>query len=221
MPDGDKFERKLRGKGWRGVYRLGCSGAPVNAVADRAMGAAANVFRTESIEGVSRVFTELLEAVDPLRDPLFKQARSPQAFEELASSAQAISADEGFSELSRLAERAALRTFNEIDRSEQIPSTDVIAQRFTKNLVSGLVERRCLSPVRDGIMERTGRNQEAQLKWEGELDSAISKPCASLSKGLLGKDRNAAVRAPGRQFKPAPMTLESLNQPLPVFGESR
>lgn len=27
MPDGDKFERELRGKGWRKVYRLACSGA--------------------------------------------------------------------------------------------------------------------------------------------------------------------------------------------------
>ena len=116
MPDGDRFERKLRGKGWRSVYRLGCSGAPINAVADRVMGAVANVFRTESIEGISRIFTELLEALDPLRNPLFKEALSQQAFEELTSNVQAILADEGFSEVSRLGERAALRTFNEIDR---------------------------------------------------------------------------------------------------------
>ena len=107
MPDGDKFERKLRGKGWRGVYRLGCSSAPIEAVADRVMGAVASVFRTEPNEGVSKIFTELVVALDPLRDPLFKKVRSQPAFEELASSARAISADEGFSEMSRSAERAA------------------------------------------------------------------------------------------------------------------
>lgn len=221
MPDGDRFERKLRGKGWRSVYRLGCSGAPINAVADRVMGAVANVFRIESIECVSKIFTELLEALDPVRNPLFKETLSQQAFEELTSNVQAILADEGFSEMSRLSERAALRTFNEIDPCGQIPSEDVIAQQLTNNLVWGLVERRCLSPVRDGIMEGSGKNKEAQLKWEVELNNAISGPCASLSKSLLGKDRALAVRAPRRLFKPVPMTLEALNQPLPVLGESR
>lgn len=70
-------------------------------------------------------------------------------------------------------------------------------------------------------MENSGRNKEAQLKWEIELNNAYSQPCASLSKSLLGEDRRVAVRAPTRLFKPAPMTVETLNQPLPVLGDPR
>lgn len=107
MPDGDRFERRLRGKGWRAVYRLGCSGAPINAIADKVMGAVANVFRTESIECISKIFATLLEALDPLRNPLFKEALSHRAFEALATNVQAILTDEGFSEMSRMTERRA------------------------------------------------------------------------------------------------------------------
>jgi len=221
MPDGDRFERKLRGKGWRSVYRLGCSGAPINAVADRVMGAVANVFRTDPIEGVRKIFAALLESLDPLRDPLFREHLSQHAFYQLTSNVQAILADEVFSEPSRLSESAALQTFNEIDRSGQIPSRDVIAQQFTKELVCRLAERHCLSAAREGIMENSGRSQLEQLKWEGELKKAISEPCASLSKSLLSEDSDRVIRAPRRQFKPAPMTLEALNEPLQVRGDSR
>jgi hypothetical protein len=168
-----------------------------------------------------KIFAKLLEALDPLRNPLFKETLSHRAFEALATNVQAILTDEEFSEMSRMAERAALRTFNQIDLCGQIPSKDVIAQQMTKNLVSGFVERRCLSAVRDGIMENSGRNKEAQLKWEQGLNNACSQPCASLSKSLFAEDRRLAVRAPRRLFKPVPMTLEALNQPLPVLGESR
>jgi hypothetical protein len=221
MPDADRFERKLRGKGWRSVYRLGCSGAPLDAVADKVMGAVTHVFRTESIDCLSKIFSKLVEAIDPLRNPLFRESLSLPAFETLSHEVQAIETDDGFSEMSRMTERAALRTFNEIDLCGEIPSKDVVAQRMTKNLVSVLLQRRCLSPVRDGIMENNRRNKEAQLKWELELNAKCSQPCASLSKSLFAEDRKLAIRAPKRLFKPMPMTLETLNQPLQVLGESR
>jgi hypothetical protein len=221
MPDGDRFERKLRGKGWRSVYRLGCSDAPINAVADRVMGAAAAVFRVGPVEGVRKIFTALLESLDPLRDPLFRESLSKHEFYQLTSEVQVILTDEVFSELSRLSESAAFQTFNEIELLGEIPSRDVIAQQFTKELVCRLAERHCLSAVREGIMENSGRSQLEQLKWEGEVKTAISKPCASLSKSFLIEDSDRAIRAPRRQFKPAAMTLEALNQSLQVRGDSR
>src|SRR6266403_564729 len=62
MPDGDRFERKLRGKGWRSVYRLGCSSAPVEAVVDKIMSAAAHLFRSQDTKVVREVFQELQDA---------------------------------------------------------------------------------------------------------------------------------------------------------------
>lgn len=217
MPDGDYFERKLRGKGWRKVYRLGCSLAPTDAVVDKIMGAVAHIFRTESTDGVRQIYTHLQSAIDnPLRQ-LYPQ----QVYDGLISDIQAAAVIDGYSELCRVAECAALQTFNELDKSIQSPSEDVIKQQFTGNLVWKLTERRCLGPVRDGIMQGSGRNKGAQLSWEIELRNRILKPSASLSKSLLAEDSNSFVRAPKRLYKPMPMTLDTLYQPLQTSGESR
>jgi len=221
MPDGDRFERRLRGKGWRSVYRLGCSGAPINAVADKVMGAAVHVLGTEWIGCVRACYTELREAARHLEPPLFRESASHDAFDQLNSGVDALKADEGFSEISRLAADAARRTFNEVDQPGQIPDEDVLRQRFMTNFVSALTERRCLSAVRDGIMQSSQRTKEEQVNWEVELKKAIAEPCGPLSKSLLGEDRTRSIRAPRRLFEPAPVTLETLNKPLPVLGESR
>jgi hypothetical protein len=70
-------------------------------------------------------------------------------------------------------------------------------------------------------MQSSGRTNEEQANWEGELKKSIAEPCDALSKSLLGEDRARSIRAPRRLFKPAPVTLETLNEPLPVLGESR
>jgi hypothetical protein len=70
-------------------------------------------------------------------------------------------------------------------------------------------------------MQSSGRTNEEQANWEGELKKSIAEPCGALSKSLLGEDRARSIRAPRRLFKPAPVTLETLNEPLPVLGESR
>ena len=221
MPDDDRFERKLRGKGWGKVYRLASCSAPTEAVADKVMGAAVHILRTESIQCVRACYAELREAVCLLRPPLFRDSLSRHAFDQLNSGVEALQADEGFCENARLAADAARRTFNEVDQPGEIPGDDVLAQRFTTNLVWALTERRCLSAVRDGIMQSSGRTKEEQANWEAELKRSAAQPCGPLSKSLLGEDRARPIRAPGRLFKPAPVTLETLNQPVPVLGESR
>jgi len=221
MPDDDRFERKLRGKGWRKVYRLACCGAPIPAVADRVMGATAHVFRIESTECVRACYAALREAICLLEPSLFRDSVSNHASDQLNSRVEALETDEGFSEISRLAADVARRTFNEVDRPGEIPDDDALAQRFTMNLVWALTERRCLSAVRDGIMQSSGRTKEEQANWEVKLKKSIADPCGPLSKSLLGEDRARSIRAPGRLFKPAPVTLETLNQPLPVLGEPR
>lgn len=214
MPDGDRFERKLRGKGWRNVYRLGCSGAPIEAVVDRIMRATAHLFRNEPIQCVRELYGELDRAVSVLNNGLFRAEISPQLFDQLSSTSEAIVADEGHSELSRVAQRAALRTFNEIEQSRQGSSDDTRKQLFTRNLVSELSERRCLSAVRDGIMESSGRDRERQMQWEAGIRKSLLEPCRGLSGSLLGDNDSRSIRAPRRLFKPKATTLETLNEPL-------
>jgi len=220
MPDGDRFERKLFGKGWRGVYRLACSLAPVEAIVDKILGAAAHRFRTENTQVVREIFIELRDANDLRNATRLRESVSQQAFDQLASSAEALKVDAGHSEMARFGERAALRTFNELEKSDIRASDEALKQQFTRNLVWELAERHCFGVVRDGIIESTGRDRADQLVFEGKVRSVLVEPCGTLSKSLLAEERHL-IRAPKRLLKPKAMTIETLTAPLPVLGESQ
>ena len=221
MPDGDRFERRLRGKGWAGVYRLGCSSAPNEAVVDKMMGAVAHLFRTQDTRIIRDTHRELEDACQLLTTARLRESVSQQAFDQLASAATALKEDAGFSELARFAERAALRTFNEIDKSGERWNEDALKQRFTRNLVWELSERRCFAVTREGIMESTRRDRESQLGWEAKIRELLLVPCAALSKNLISEEASPLVRAPKHLFQPKPMTLETLTTPLQVLGTSQ
>jgi len=48
MPDADRFERLLRGKGWRRAYRLASGNAPMSIVVDALTRASAHGLRDKS-----------------------------------------------------------------------------------------------------------------------------------------------------------------------------
>jgi hypothetical protein len=217
MPDDDRFERRLRGKGWRSVYRLACSG-PIETVADKILGAATHVFRNEPIQCVREMYNELGNAVAAVNGTLFHDEIRRQAFEQLSSSLERIVADDGHSEISRVAQRAVLRTLAELEERGGV-TDDMARQQFTRNLVFELSERRCLSAVRDGIMETSGREKQTQLEWESEVRNTLLGPCGALSRSLLGATDSRSIRAPNRLVRPRPTTIETLNQPL-VRGEA-
>ncbi len=220
MPDGDRFERRLRGRGWRPVYRLGCAFAPMEAVVDKIMGAVAHLFRSQDTKVVRDIFEELQDASQILVADRLREGASEQVFAQLSSVAMVLKEDAGCSELARYAERAALRTFNEMDKSRERWDDDTLKQHFTRNLVWELSERRCLSVTREGIMESTKRDHNAQLAWESNVREILLGPSAKISKNLLS-EVSAIVRAPRRLFRPKPMTLETLNTPLQVVETSR
>src|SRR5690349_20454709 len=45
MPDGDRFQRTLRGKGWAKAYSLACGNQPLENISDRLKKALANALR--------------------------------------------------------------------------------------------------------------------------------------------------------------------------------
>lgn len=220
MPDGDRFERRLRGKGWRAVYHLGCCSAPAEAVVDKIMGAAAHLFRSEDAKVVRDIYHELQGVYQLLRTNRLREGVSEQAFDQLASATTVLKEDANCSELARFADRAALRTFNEIERSRERWDDDALAQHFTRNLIWELGERRCLSVTREGIMESTKRDHGAQLAWESKVREVLLGPSGAMSKSLLAQI-NALIRAPKRLFQPKPVSIDMLTQPLPVWGTPR
>ena len=220
MPDGDRFERRLRGKGWRAVYHLGCSSAPVEAVVDKIMGAVAHLFRAENTKIVRDIYQELQDASQLLVTARLREGVSEQAFEQLISATATLKDDVGCSELARFADRAAQRTFIEAEKSGERWDDATLKQHFTQNLIWGLAERRCLSVTREGIMESAKRDQASQLAWESKVRDVLLGPSRTMSKSLLTQI-NALIRAPKRLFQPKAVTIETLNQPLPVLETPR
>jgi len=220
MPDGDRFERRLRGKGWRAVYHLGCASAPIEAVVDKVVAAAAHLFRSEDTKVVRDIYQELQDASQLLTASRLRERASEQAFDQLAAASALVKDDAGCSELARFADRAALRTFAEFEKSEERWDDDIVRQHFTRNLIWELGERRCLSVTREGIMESTKRDQSAQLAWESNVRDVLLGPSRALSKNLLTQT-NALVRAPKRLFQPKPVTMETLTRPLQALETLR
>lgn len=221
MPDGDRFERRLREKGWRTVYRLGCSGASVEAVAGRVLRAAAHFLRGTQTDCVSVIHEKLLGCLQHCEAPLFRELVSRQAFEQLSRGVEDVTRAEGYSEISRLAAKAALRTFKEIESRRRSADEQNVKKLFTRNLVWGLAERRCLSATREEIIQKTERSTLEQQDWEANLRESILDPCSQLADTLLSEARSRAIRAPQRLFKPAPVTLQTLHELLEVVSESR
>jgi hypothetical protein len=60
MPDADRFERLLRGKGWRHAYRLAAGNAPIPVVVDALTKASAHGLREQvQCPFLSRIVEEL------------------------------------------------------------------------------------------------------------------------------------------------------------------
>jgi hypothetical protein len=186
MPDGDRFERKLRGKGWRPVYRLGCASAPIEAVVDRIFGAVAHAFREESTSGIQELFSHLVTAVSAMQASLFRSAISQPTFDELCSKTDNLLRVECYPEMLRLGQKAVLRTFNEAEGDSNLFSREALKQQFTRNLVWELAERRCLSATREGIMSQTQRDTDAQMKWEADVQRRLLEPLCLSRKATVG-----------------------------------
>src|ERR1700684_4112526 len=64
MPDADRFERLLRGKGWRHAYRLAAGNAPITLVVDALTKASAHGLREQvQCPSLSRIVEELCRSL--------------------------------------------------------------------------------------------------------------------------------------------------------------
>ena len=64
MPDADRFERLLRGKGWRHAYRLAAGNAPILVVVDALTKASAHGLREQvQCPSLSRILEELCHSL--------------------------------------------------------------------------------------------------------------------------------------------------------------
>jgi hypothetical protein len=74
-----------------------------------------------------------------------------------------------------------------------------------------------LAKVREGIMKKTKRTVDEQVRWEEGLASHLADGLGSMVGQLFQTDRKSAIRAPRGTTPKRRMTIEELHQGIAVL----
>jgi hypothetical protein len=221
MPDGDRFERTLFGKGWRKAYRLACGNESLTPLGDVLMKAAETALNgplacatlTKIRDAVYNALQEkarsrMLNFGDrPLADP-YRQL-SEGLIEIVAADASAMS--------TQLAAKAAQSVYLEFHLQRAAVTSEQIESRLSELFVEKVIRYQWLARVREGVVLKTDRSVEDQMSWEERLFIHLAKPSREMLKKVFRSDGAVKIRAPRRQTPQRKMTIEELHQGLTVL----
>ena len=216
MPDADRFERLLKGKGWRRAYRLASGNAPMAMVVDALTKAAANGLREQvQCPSLSRILAELSHSLSIRSDQIgVETAVQDDAFVGMVAALDEIELDDFGFMGTRLARKCAERVFVELSRREDGPEFDEVRDRFADVFIADIVDNQCLSRIRPGIVEQNNRTTEEQFRWEQELRESLKPQARKLIQSAVKARESRAIRAPKRiGSSPTPLEIR-LHEPL-------
>lgn len=221
MPDGDKFEWMLRGRGWRKIYRLAKSNASMNLIIDEMKKAVAYASRTylqcpALIDINDLVFEALSDAADPQK-LCFGEAERENPYLILTDRLEQVQADNNSNLAVQLAVGAALATYLELQSDCSSIKPRQVQEILTVKFVQQIVRNQILDRVRDGIAASRRHKLDEQKKWEDELLAALADPCRRMFDGYLRTQGQVKVRAPKRITPRMKMDLNTLQQGLKVL----
>jgi len=218
MAEGDKFERRLRGFGWRKVYNLGKSGAEMSNLVDATVNAVSRGFRKElACARLSDILSFLQFSLQT--DWQRRQARTndptdPSPRSCLSVELDRIEADEAGSITAQLASTAAESVFSDISNHGSYPTRDGIRNAFADELIWRIVENRCLSHVREGIALGAEQTAMQQEQWEKSFRRVLRPQAEKLVRQMLRDDGSQAIARAPRRLTPKLKTKEVLHKPL-------
>jgi hypothetical protein len=216
MPDGDRFERALRGP-WRLPYRLAAAGSPPERVAERLSASCLGLVSEDIALCAQKTMTALDSALAQHAMPLFNGELRGTAFEWLTRSLDRIASEHHFDELAQSCGRAAARCFIGVENQPHIGEVE-LEHRFACELMSEMAERHFFPRVRERIAEDTGRDSVAQRNWEAHVLRCMAESALNFSEALFA---NAARRQTKRHVRAAhapSFDWKRLNEPLHVLG---
>jgi hypothetical protein len=221
MPDGDKFERKLFGLGWRKAYRLACNGAKESIIADVVIKAIAHGLRNKlacpAIGRICDAISHALSAAGQNGGSNFRSGGSVDPFYMLSIELERIQSTAPASLSMQLAANAAQSAYLELEESSQSISRQELQSRFSQCFVERLIRNQWLDRVRDGIAENQGRSANDQAAWEQKLLTTLVEPANKLMESAFKASSKEKIRAPRRLTPKMKMTLDELNQELTVL----
>jgi hypothetical protein len=220
MPDGDKFERKLRGKGWRKAYREACNPSSSHTlIADFLMTGLSHALNNEM---ACPVLTEIRDAV---QQALVDQADLPNRldldrvdpFYALDIKLAEIQASQTGSISTHLAIKAAQNTFIDLEADCDSVAAQQVQDRFSEFWARKLIGYQWLDRVRDGIEANSGRSVAEQMTWEDELLTTTAEQFKKMLESHFRSKGQARLRAPRRLTPKRKMTIDELQRGLKVL----
>ena len=220
MPDADRFERLLRGKGWRRAYRLASGNQPIPLVVDALINATAHALRERvQCPSLSKIVEELHISLASRSDHGGSYRHSgDDAFAQLTAALDEIESEDIGYLGTRLARKCAEKVSVELANRGEEPVFEEVRDRFAEVFVAELVDNQCLSPIRPGVAEQNNRSTEEQYKWEIELRESLKPQARKLIQGAVKAKESRAIRAPrriGTSSTPLEIRLHEPLVPLP------
>jgi hypothetical protein len=216
MPDGDRFERALRGP-WRFPYRIAAAGASPELVADKLAASCLGLLTEEGVDCARKTLSALDAALAQSSMPLFFGEPQSSAFQRLVRGLESIAAEHGFDDFAQGCGRAASRCFIQLEESHQHVDNEQLEQIFAREVMGEIVGRNFFPIVRDRLVKNTGRDAVAQRAWEDNVMRCISGDIQKFSQALFASDTQRRTRRVRPSVAPS-FDWNRLNQPLHVLG---
>jgi hypothetical protein len=125
-----------------------------------------------------------------------------------------IEAKQAQSPATRLAVQAAQTVYSRLESGDGKITLRTIQDCFSEAFVAQVVDHRCLSRIRDGLIEKSGRSASEQAEWEARLIEQMKPQARKLLGPSYRKTGSSTIRAPKRLSQRTNWTVERLNQPL-------
>jgi hypothetical protein len=216
MPDGDRFERALRGP-WRFPFRIAAGGATPERVAEKLAGSCLGLLDDEVVLCVREMASALDTAFAQNSMPLFFGEPQNTAFQRLSQGLDVIAAEHHYDELAQSCGRAALRCFLGFEHVPHI-SDEHLELRFSRELIAEIVGRHFFPIVRERLAENTGRDAAAQQTWEDRVIQCMTENVQTFSRALFADDTRRRTQRHVRSAQAPSFDWSRLNEPLHVLG---
>ena len=217
MPDGDRFERTLRGGGWRAAYKIAAAGGADERVAEKLLRACGSLIDNENSACAVRHMTAIQEALKPTTMPMFEGIGPLYPFQDLMRDLDEIASDYRFGAFAQLCTRTASRCFLEQENKSPLTAS-ALERSFAAKLIEDVLNSNFFATTRDGLASNTGRDASTQLAWERRINALLAPFVDTFAKCLKTGRSSRSLRIPELHGTNRPFDLGRLNEPLHVLG---
>jgi hypothetical protein len=221
MADGDRFERRLCGRGWPKAYRLAASGESIEGVGDAIMTALAAGLRgplkCDLLPAMKDAVYDALSKHGTTRQLDFTGRFSPDGHLALARTLSQIAGNQP-TVSTQLAVEASLSVYSELRSATRSIDLQRVQNRLSEIFSERLVRNQWLDRVRDGIAEKKACSIPDQIAWDAKLLGHIRPRAQKMLQAFLRSNGEAVIRAPNRVVPQREMTVKDLHRGLPVLG---